>query len=107
MDAATRNNLDEFLSDIGFPIDKTGLVQESHEFPLADRIRDAIALLPEKEYASREELKRELVQIPFDDENAKKEDIGEDIDEIDDPADALDTNAELDLLGGDTLEDAH
>lgn len=84
MDTSTGNNLNEFLSDIGFPIDKSGLVQESHEFPLDPAIRDAIALLPDKEYASREDLKRELIHLPFDDEEAKK-DEEEELGDIADP----------------------
>ena len=89
MDISTLSHLDDFLSDIGFPIDKHGLVQESHEFPLPNNVREAIALLPDREYASREEIRSELIGIPFDDEIPKKDHDAMELEEVDDKPDEI------------------
>lgn len=89
MEASVIHHVEEFLSDVGFPIDRAGLVQESHEFPLPDNVREAIALLPDKEYGSREEVKRELIDVPFDDGVAKKDLDAMELEEVDDKMDSL------------------
>jgi hypothetical protein len=73
----TTNHLDEFLSDVGFPLDKAGLVQEAYEFPLPQSVREAIALLPDREYHSREEVKTELLGAVTDypEDSTPKKDI--------------------------------
>jgi hypothetical protein len=73
MEQSVINHLEEFLSDVGFPIDKSGLVEEAYEFPLPNNVREAIALLPDRDYLSREEVKRELIDIPFDEGVPKKD----------------------------------
>lgn len=74
------NQLNMFLDDVGFPIDKEGLVHESLDSPLSQGIRDAIALLPEGDYMTREEVRRELIGIPVTDE--KDNELEDDSEEI-------------------------
>lgn len=96
MEQSIINQLEEFLNDIGFPIDKMGLVQESHEFPLSHNVRDAIALLPDKEYASRMELKEDLLGVPFENDIPKKdlldEDEEDDLHSMETPESSLDAS---------------
>lgn len=87
MDASTISHLEEFFSDIGFPIDKHGLVQESYEFPLPQNVREAIALLPDREYESKDEIRHELIGVSFDDGIAKKDVDATELEEIDDKMD--------------------
>lgn len=87
MEQSVISHLELFLEDIPFPIDKEGLIQEAFDSPLPANIRDAISLLPDKEYASRAELKEELLGIPFDDGVPKKDEDSEE--DIDDTMDAV------------------
>lgn len=89
MDLSIINQLEDFLEDIPFPIDKEGLVQEAFDSPLPTNVREAIALLPDKEYASRGELKDELIEIPFDDGIPKKDLNRMELEEVDDKMDSI------------------
>lgn len=74
------HQLDMFLEDIGFPIDKEGLVVESLDSPLSSHIREAIALLPEGEYMTREDVRRELIGLPNHETDKKL--IGDEDEEV-------------------------
>lgn len=87
MDLSIINHLEEFLEDVPFPIHKQGLVEESQDSPLPNNVREAIALLPDKEYLTREELKRELTDLPFDDGVPKKDTDTMMMEEVDDKMD--------------------
>lgn len=89
MDMSIISNLEAFLEDVPFPIHKHKLVEESQDSPLPDNVREAIALLPDKEYLTREELKSELTDIPFDDGVPKKDLDTMQLDEVDDKMDNL------------------
>ena len=89
MDMSIINHLEDFLEDVPFPIDKEGLVQESQDSPLPLNVREAIALLPEREYASRRELRDELLDLPFDDGIPKKDIEIMKLEEVDDKMDSL------------------
>lgn len=89
MDMSIISHLENFLEDIPFPIHKSGLVEESHDAPLPNNIREAIALLPDKEYLTREELKNELIGLPFDDGVPKKNLDTMQLEEVDDKMDSL------------------
>lgn len=89
MDRSIINHLENFLEDVPFPIHKQGLVEESLDSPLPNNIREAIALLPDKEYLTREELKNELVGLPFDDGVPKKDLDAMRMEEVDDKMDNL------------------
>lgn len=99
MEQSIITHLENFLSDVGFPIDKAGLVLESHEFPLPDNVREAIALLPDQEYTSREELKNELIGVPFDDGVPKKDLEAMELEEVDDKMDSLVNLEEFTQMG--------
>ena len=86
---STIAHLDNFLEDVPFPIDREGLMQEALDSPLPDNIREAIALLPERDYHSRAELREELLGIPFDDGTPKKSEEAMELDEVDDKMDSL------------------
>ncbi len=73
MDQSIISHLEEFLEDIPFPIDKTGLLYEALDSPLPTNVREAIALLSDREYATRAELTDELLGLPFDDGIPKKD----------------------------------
>ena len=83
------HHLEEFLENIPFPIDKRALVEESLDAPLPENIREAIALLPDKEYLSRDELRNELTDIPFDDGMPKKDLDAMQMEAVDDKMDNL------------------
>jgi hypothetical protein len=87
MDMSIINHLEDFLEDIPFPIHKHGLVEESLDSPLPENIREAIALLPDREYLTREELKSELTGLPFDDGVPKKDMDTMRMEEMDDKMD--------------------
>lgn len=87
MDLSIINHLEEFLEDIPFPIDKEGLLHESLDSPLPLNVREAIALLPDREYATRRELKNELLDLPFDDGVPKKDADLVILEEVDDKMD--------------------
>jgi hypothetical protein len=89
MDMSIISHLEDFLEDIPFPIDKYALVEESYDAPLPDNVREAIALLPDKEYLSREELQSDLVGVPFDDGVPKKDLDAMQLEEVDDRMDSL------------------
>lgn len=89
MDISIIRHLEEFLENVPFPIDKWALVEESHDAPLPENIREAIALLPDKEYLSRDELRNELTDVPFDDGVPKKDLDAMQLEEIDDKMDSL------------------
>lgn len=89
MDMSIINHLEDFLEDVPFPIHKYGLVEESQDAPLPENVREAIALLPDKEYLTREELKSELVGLPFDDGVPKKDFDTMQMEEVDDKMDNL------------------
>lgn len=72
------HQLDMFLEDIGFPTDKEGLVLESLDSPLSSHVRDAIALLPEGEYMTREDVRRELIGLPDSEADKKLSEDDED-----------------------------
>ena len=88
MDATLIEHLDNFFDDIAFPVDKTQLVAESQDWPLPDNVREALLLLPEQEYSTREEIKNALIDIPFDDGIPKKH-LDENKDADDDMMDSL------------------
>lgn len=88
MDISIINHLEEFLEDIPFPIDKSGLLQESLDSPLPLNVREAIALLPDREYATRKELTDELLDLPFDDGVPKKDIESTVLEEADDKMDS-------------------
>lgn len=87
MDMSIINHLEDFLEDIPFPIHKSELVHESQDWALPDNVREAIALLPDREYSTREELKRDLTQLPFDDGVPKKDLDAMQMEEVDDKMD--------------------
>lgn len=89
MDMSIISHLEDFLEDIPFPIDKHALVEESYDAPLPDNVREAIALLPDKEYLSREELQNDLIGTPFDDGVPKKDLDAMQLEEVDDKMDSL------------------
>jgi len=89
MEQSIIHHLENFLEDIPFPIDKAGLVLESMDSPLPNNVREAIALLPNKEYESRAELKEELLGVPFDDGTPKKNLDAMELEEVDDKMDEL------------------
>lgn len=70
MESNTLHHLESFLEDTPFPIDKDGLLAEAFDSPLPHSVRDAIALLPDKEYTSRKELREDL--LGMSDEEIKK-----------------------------------
>jgi hypothetical protein len=88
MDMSIINHLEEFLEDVPFPIDKSGLLQESLDSPLPLNVREAIALLPDREYATRRELTDELLELPFDDGVPKKDTDQAALEEVDDKMDS-------------------
>ncbi|MEN9338132.1 MAG: hypothetical protein RIQ41_446 [Candidatus Parcubacteria bacterium] len=69
--------IEEFLNDVGFPVSKKALVQEADEFHLSSTDREAIALLPDREYLSKGDVHRELTGITHDEPVA--------LEDIDDP----------------------
>lgn len=83
MDLSTISHLDAFFDDIAFPVHKHQLVEEAQDWPLPDNVRDALLLLPEQSYSSREEIKSALLGVPFDDGTPKKdlEDLKDDDDD--------------------------
>jgi hypothetical protein len=87
MDMSIISRLEEFLEDVPFPIDKSGLLQESLDSPLPLNVREAIALLPDREYRTRKELKDELLDLPFDDGVPKKDIENTLLEEVDDKMD--------------------
>lgn len=89
MDMGIISNLEDFLDDIPFPIHKHGLVEEAQDSPLPENVREAIALLPDKEYLTREELRDELIGTPFDDGVPKKDFDTMQMEEVDDKMDGL------------------
>lgn len=91
MEQSVISHLESFLEDIPFPIDKEGLIQEAFDSPLPTNVRDAISMLPDKEYTSRTELKEELLGVPFDDGTPKKDEDSED-----DTDDTMDSVVNLD-----------
>lgn len=64
MDQSAISQLNMFLEDMGFPTDKESLLLESMEAQLPQGVRDAIALLPEGDYMTREDVRRELIGMP-------------------------------------------
>lgn len=80
MDLHAINQLDMFLEDVSFPTDKMNLVLESLDAPLSPRIQNAIALLPEGDYLTREEVRRELIGLP--EEHWKEESHHDDEEDI-------------------------
>jgi hypothetical protein len=99
MEQSIIHHLEEFLQDVPFPIDKDGLVQESLDSPLPANMREAIALLPDREYVSRAELKEELLGAPFDDGTPKKDLDAMELEEVDDKMDSLVNLEEFTQLG--------
>jgi hypothetical protein len=99
MDQSIIIHLDEFLSNVPFPIDKDGLVQESLDSPLPNTIRDAIALLPDREFESRTDVKTELIGVPFDDGVPKKDEDAMELEEVDDKMDHLVNLEEFTQMG--------
>lgn len=89
MDQSIINHLDSFLEDIPFPTTKEGLLLEALDSPVPDNVRDAIALLPDTEYTSHEELRRDLLGVPFDDSVPKKDDEDDTEEEVDDRMDSI------------------
>lgn len=89
MDMSIIHHLEEFLEDIPFPIRKQGMVEEAMDSPLPANVREAIALLPDKEYLSREDVKDELLEMPFDDGVPKKDLDTMHQEEVDDKMDNL------------------
>lgn len=89
MDMSIINHLEDFLEDIPFPIDKGELVRESQDWTLPDNVREAIALLPDCEYATRGDLKRNLIELPFDDGVPKKDSDAMRMAEVDDKMDSI------------------
>lgn len=81
MNQDTIGQLNAFLEDIGFPTSKENLLLESLDAPLSQGVRDAIALLPGREYMTREDVRRELIGLPEDDAKGGHHDAddGEDI----------------------------
>jgi hypothetical protein len=65
--------LEHFFEDIPFPIHKRALVEESLESSLPEDIREAIVILPDMEYSSKEEVTRELMGMPLGDDTPKKD----------------------------------
>lgn len=88
MNTHDAHDLDRFFEDIPFPIHKNALMEESLEAPLSQTIRDAITLLPNKDYESKEEITRELMDIPEDDGVPKKDLDRMEMEEIDDKMDS-------------------
>ncbi len=82
-------HLERFFEDIPFPIHKSTLVEESLESSLPQDIRDAIVLLPDREYNSKEEITHELLDIPIDDGIPKKDRERTELEEVDDKMDSL------------------
>lgn len=93
MNTHDAQDLERFFEDIPFPIHKSVLVEESLEAPLSQTIRDAITLLPNREYASKEEVASELLDIPLDDGVPKKDLDRMEMEEVDDK---MDTPVNLD-----------
>lgn len=89
MDLSTIAHLDNFLEDVPFPIDKDGLMQEAFDSPLPENVRDAITLLPDRDYHSKAELREELLGVPFDDGTPKKSEDAMEAEEDDDKMDTL------------------
>jgi hypothetical protein len=99
MEQSIIQHLEEFLQDVPFPIDKDGLVQEALDSPLPANVREAIALLPDREYPTRAELKEELLGVPFDDGAPKKDLDAMELEEVDDKMDSLVNLEEFTQLG--------
>lgn len=88
MDDSIINHLEDFFDDIAFPVQKDQLVSESQDWPLPQNVREALILLPDQEYRTREEIKSALTDVPFDDGVPKKH-LDEIKDEDDDTMDSL------------------
>lgn len=71
-----------FLEDVSFPTDKQNLLHESLDSPLPSHVRDAVALLPEGTYLTREDVRRELIGLPSDETEKKFEDQEDEIVEM-------------------------
>lgn len=93
MDISAIAHLESFLEDVPFPIDRDNLMQEALDSPLPLNVREAIALLPEREYSSVADLREELLGVPFDDGTPKK---SEDMEETEDADDKMDSLVNLD-----------
>ena len=65
MDDSIINHLEDFFDDIAFPVQKDQLVSESQDWPLPQNVREALILLPDQEYRTREEIKRDLKFLPL------------------------------------------
>jgi hypothetical protein len=105
MESDTHDALDDFLENIPFPIDREGLLLEAMESPLPRSVRDAIALLPDKEYRSRTEVKHALVGLSPDDDIPKKDtdehDLEDEAEDTSDPPAELDDSAAEEKGNGD------
>ncbi|MEZ0208993.1 MAG: hypothetical protein ACAH17_02345 [Candidatus Paceibacterota bacterium] len=92
--------LERFFEDIPFPIHKSVLVEESLESSLPSGIREAIVLLPDIEYSSKEEVTRELLGHPSEDDHLPKKDpdalVREETDDELHPVDSLDEFTKID-----------
>jgi hypothetical protein len=88
MDIHSLDPLENFFDDIAFPVGKGQLVAEAQDWPLPQHVRDALLLLPEHLYLTREEVKSALLGQPFDDGIPKKH-MEEIKDEDDDMMDEL------------------
>jgi hypothetical protein len=89
MEQSIIHHLEEFLQDVPFPIDKDGLLQESLDSPLPTNVREAIALLPDREYASVPNSRKIFLGVPFDDGTPKKDEDAVESDDVDDKMDSL------------------
>jgi hypothetical protein len=92
--------LESFFEDIPFPIHKRALVEESLESSLPADIREALLLLPDMIYSSKEEVTRELLgQEPDDGDTPKKDQDTLATDETDDKMDHVVDLDEFTQLG--------
>lgn len=99
-------HLETFLEDIPFPIDKDGLVHESLDSSLPINVREAIALLPDREYSSRAELKEDLFGVSFDDGIPKKDMHETESEDVDDAMDGLVDLNEFTQIGDEENQEA-
>lgn len=89
MDIHTPHQLEAFFDDIAFPVHRHQLIQESQDWPLSQDLREALLLLPEHEYSTREEIKNALLDRSFDDGIPKKELERTELEEVDDHMDSI------------------
>jgi hypothetical protein len=90
MNLGDAHELELFFENVPFPIERDALVEEALESHLPSSIRDAIALLPDHEYRSKEEVTHELLGSPvLEDDTPKKDSDTLALEEADDKMDSL------------------